>query len=143
MPEEFHIDTARQIIWTRVWGELNDETIRGHQERLRADPAFAPSLKQLVDTTAVTRVNLTMNFMVSFGRSKLFNPEAKRAYVVNRDVVYGFVRMYSLYQEIRGHAAVNVFRNRPDALAWLGVTEDADEIATVAGDDRDRPPGDG
>lgn len=127
MPEAYHIDETQSVVWTRTWGVLCDQDIYNHQERLRSDPKFRPGLHQLVDTTAVTEVTLSARLMLDMGQSTLFAPEAKRAYLVTKDVVFGLVRMYELYQGMRGHQSVRAFRRREEALAWLGVQEPAAE----------------
>lgn len=123
MPESFHIDEQQRIVWARSWGLLCDEDIISHQARLRADPKFQATFAELVDTTGVTEVTLTAKMMLQMGQSTLFAPEAKRAYVVAKDVIFGLVRMYELYQSMRGKTAVRVFRSRAEAVAWLGVTD--------------------
>ncbi len=127
MPEAYQIDETQSVVWTRCWGVLRDEDILNQQARLRTDPKFRPTLGQLVDTTAVTDVTLSARLMLSMGQSTLFAPEAKRAYLVTKDVVFGLVRMYELYQGMRGQQSVRAFRRREEALAWLGVQEPASE----------------
>lgn len=123
MSESYHIDEPQRMVWARSWGVLCDEDILSHQSRLRADPKFNPSFSQLVDTTGVTEVTLTARMMLQMGQSTVFAPEAKRAYVVAKDVMFGLVRMYELNQALRGKQSVRVFRNRAEAVAWLEVTD--------------------
>jgi hypothetical protein len=123
MSEEYQIDLENRVIMTRCWGVLCDQDIIQHRARLAADPAFNPMLSQLVDTSEVTEITLTPSTMVLLGQSTLFNPAAKRAYVVTKDVMFGLVRMYELYQSIRGTQTVRVFRIREEALQWLGKKE--------------------
>jgi hypothetical protein len=133
MSESFHIDETQRIVWARSWGVLCDQDILNHQSRLRADPKFQPSFSQLVDCTGVTEVTLTAKMMLQMGQSTVFAPEAKRAYVVAKDVVFGLVRMYGLYQSVRGRHSVQVFRNRAEAVAWLGVNDTAPADAQPTG----------
>lgn len=123
MPQEFHIDETQQVIWTRCSGVLADADIAEHQAHLRADPKFQPTLHQLVDTREVTEVTLSLRTIRNLGQSQLFSPQSKRAYVVSQDVLFGLVRMYELYQSMRGTQNVRVFRNRTEAVAWLGVND--------------------
>lgn len=126
MAQEFQIDEAQRIVWVRCRGELTDADLLAHQAALRNDPRFRPDFSQLVDCSAVTVVSVTTRTVWQLGQSQLFNPEAKRAYVVKRDVLFGLVRMYGLYQSLRGKAEVKVFRNRAEAIEWLGVEDPLD-----------------
>jgi hypothetical protein len=123
MSEAYQIDEAQSVIWTRCWGVLCDEDVLNHQARLRADPKFRSGMSQLVDCTAVTEVTLTARMMLQMGQSTLFAPEAKRAYVVAKEVMFGLARMYEMYQGMRGHHSVRVFRCRAQAVAWLDVQD--------------------
>lgn len=125
LAEEYHIDRKQGIIWSRCWGVLSDADIAAHQAKLRADPAFAPGLNQLVDCRGVTDVTLSVAAVKRLGQSQLFAPESKRAYVVARDVIFGLVRMYELYQKLRDARNVRIFRDRAEAVRWLGVTDPA------------------
>lgn len=127
MPETYQIDEAQSVIWTRCWGVLSDEDIQNQQTRLRHDPRFRPTFHHLVDTTAVTDVAISGKMVLQMGQSTLFAPEARRAYVATKDVLFGLARMYELYQGTRGQQSVRVFRHRAEALAWLGVRGTAAE----------------
>jgi len=125
MSEEYHIDQEQRVIWTRCWGVLSDEDVVRHQDNLKADPLFMPTLNQLVDAREVTEVTVSARTVRQLGQSKLFTPESRRAYVVTKDVIFGLVRMYELYQSLRGAQNVRVFRERAGAVAWLNVTDPA------------------
>lgn len=123
MPQELQLDTTQRVVWTRCWGVLSDADIAGHQAALRNDPRFKPDFRQLVDTHEVTEVQVSARMVLKMGESRLFAPEAKRAYVVTRDVMFGLVRMYGLCQELRGRAEIQAFRTRAEAIDWLGVED--------------------
>lgn len=129
MPQSYRIDTAQRLIWTRCWGILADSDLAEHQAKIRVDPAFSPTLGQLVDTREVREVAITLPAARALGHSKLFSPESRRAYVVRDDVMYGLARMYELYQELRGTRNVRVFRDRAEAVTWLGVTDPTPDAA--------------
>lgn len=131
MAQEFQIDDTQRIIWVRCSGALTDHDIVTHQASLRADPRFRPEFFQLVDTCAVTEVEVSARVMWQLGQSQLFAPTARRAYVVVRDVMFGLVRMYGMYQGLRGRAEVRAFRTRAEAVAWLEVDDiETDAVAT-------------
>lgn len=123
MAQEFQLDEIQRMVWVRCWGALTDQDILTHQTALRADPRFRPEFYQLVDTRAVTEVEVSARVMWQLGQSQLFAPNSRRAYVVSRDVLFGLVRMYGLYQGLRGRAEVRAFRTRAEAVAWLEVDD--------------------
>lgn len=123
MSQEFHIDETQRVIWTRCWGTLTDADVTSHQAALRADPRFRATFSQLVDTSDVSEVDISARTMLALGQSQLFATTAKRAYVVKREVIFGLVRMYGLYQGLRGRAEIHAFRTRAEAIDWLGVED--------------------
>ncbi len=123
MPHELQLDETQRVVWSRCWGVLTDDDLASHQELLRGDPRFANDYHQLVDTREVTEVHVSARMILQLGQSRLFAPHSKRAYVVTRDVLFGLVRMYGLYQELRGRAEIRAFRTRAEAVAWLGVDD--------------------
>lgn len=123
MAQELHIDEIQRVVWTRCWGTLTDADITSHQAALRADPRFRATFFQLVDTTDVVEVDVSARTMLALGQSQLFATTAKRAYVVKREVLFGLVRMYGLYQGLRGRAEIQTFRTRAEAVDWLGATD--------------------
>ncbi len=129
MAQEFQLDDRQHVVWVRCSGVLTDQDILSHQAALRADPRFQPEFSQLVDTRAVTEVEVSARVMWQLGQSQLFAPSARRAYVVSRDVMFGLVRMYGLYQGLRGRAEVRAFRSRDEAVAWLEVDDPEAEPA--------------
>lgn len=142
MPQEYHIDETHRIVWCRCWGVLVDDDILAQQAGLRSDPRFRPTFSHFVDTTEITEVHVSARAMLAFGQSQIFATTAKRAYVVTRDVIFGLVRMYGLYQGLRGRAEIQVFRTRAEAIAWLGL-EDTDPLSVETSSAPNEPPGDG
>ncbi len=123
MAQEYKIDEQQQVVWSRCWGVLSNPDIVTQQAALRADKRFHPTMNQLVDCTDVTELTVTVEAVNQMGRSTLFAPTSRRAYVVTMDALYGMIRMYELHQAARGSECVRVFRDRAVALAWLGVGE--------------------
>ncbi len=126
MPADYQIDLPQHLIRSRCWGELSDADITTQQEQLRNDPNFHSRLNQLVDAREITSVTVSMQTIRQIGQSTLFAPESRRAYVVAKDVMYGLVRMYELYQNLRGSQHIRAFRDHAEALRWLGVDDCSD-----------------
>ena len=120
MPAEYEIVREYRLVRTYESGELTDEDLRGLYDRVRADPAFDPSFRQLCDLRSVTRITASVETLRFLAQSRLFLPAARRAFVVGREVDFGLARLFQAYSEAEG-GTVEVFRNMADAEAWLGL----------------------
>ena len=56
----YTIDKERRLILTTAEGTVKFDDIKDHQDRLLVDPDFDESLDQLIDTTAVTKIDLSV-----------------------------------------------------------------------------------
>jgi hypothetical protein len=105
---------------TRIWGTATDEDIHEHGRRLRADPRFDPTYKQLADISEVTEILVSTSTIEEISRGQLFTPGTPRAFVASNDAVFGLLRKYELHAESVGQT-VAVFREREAAEKWLGL----------------------
>ncbi len=53
------IDKQRRLITTTVEGSVIFDDLKGHQDRLFADPDFDVSFDQLIDTTAAAKIDVS------------------------------------------------------------------------------------
>jgi hypothetical protein len=120
VPAVHEIDVARGIVLTKEWGELSDGDLRGLYDNIRDDPKFDPSFSQLCDLRAVTSITTSVETLRSLAQTSLFQPAARRAFVVGREVDFGLARLFQAYSEAQG-GTVEVFRNMSDAEVWLGL----------------------
>jgi hypothetical protein len=118
------IDPARRLVITRVWGAATEEEIFEHGQRLRSDPQFDPSYRQLADMSEVTEVRVSSSALETMARGQLFTPGTQRAFVGSSDAVFGMLRKYELHAESVGQK-VSVFRNRKAAEDWLGLSSNS------------------
>jgi hypothetical protein len=122
MPSSYEIDPGRRLVITRIWGAATDEDIHEHGRRLRADPLFDPTYRQLADMSDVTEILVSKGTIEEISRGQLFVPGTQRALVASQDAVYGLLRKYELHAESMGQT-VAVFRDRNAAEAWLGLRD--------------------
>ena len=122
MPAKHEIDPVLRLVRTCEWGELSDEDLRGLYDRIRADPAFDPSFRELCDLRSVTQITTSVETLRFLAQSRIFLAAARRAFVVGREVDFGLARLFQAYSEAEG-GTVEVFRNMPDAEAWLGLEQ--------------------
>jgi hypothetical protein len=120
LPASYSIDPARRLVVTQVWGAATDEDILEHGRRLRADPLYDPTFRQLADMSGVTEILVKTGTIEDVSRGQLFEPGTQRAFVASSDAVFGLLRKYELHAETMGQT-IRVFRVRQEAETWLGL----------------------
>jgi hypothetical protein len=123
MPATYHIDRERQIVFSTGSGILTDADAIAHQERLRADPLFQPHFRQLLDSRGVEQFELTTECIRRLAERNPFGTGAKRAFVADRAIMYGFARMFEMLTDGRTQDEFRVFTDMVEALAWLGLDD--------------------
>ncbi len=126
MPAFYKIDKGRRLVLSSATGVLTAEDMWTHQKQLASDKDFDSGFSQLLDFTGVTEIGFKVDDVRSLAERNVFSPRSRRAFIVNRDVLYGLARMYELLREGRGDDEIQVFRDRDEALAWL-VAEKREE----------------
>ncbi len=119
----FTIDCEPNLITVHFLGELSVADLFGVQDRLADFESAQRTLPRLMDTTAVTGIRLDFMEMARFAQARrqvILPTNAKVAILAVRNVTFGFGRMY---QDLLQHPQITlgVFRERQEALAWLGV----------------------
>jgi hypothetical protein len=122
VPSSYKIDTGRRLVITRIWGAATDEDIHEHARRLRADPLFDPTYRQLADMSDITEILVSKGTIEEISRGQLFVPGAPRAFVASQDAVFGLLRKYQLHADSAGQL-IGVFRDRKAAEDWLGLKD--------------------
>jgi hypothetical protein len=120
VPSSYTIDPERRLVITLIWGAATDDDVVGHNQRLRADPLFDPTFRQLADMSGVSEILVNTSTIEVVSRGQLFVPGTRRAFVASDDAVFGLLRKYELHAESLGQT-VRVFRDRKLAEAWLGL----------------------
>jgi hypothetical protein len=118
------IDEQRRLVLTKAEGCVTFDDMRGHQDRLLADPEFDASFDQLIDATNVTRLDISADEVRTFAHRHVFSPKSRRALVAAKPVVFGLGRMAEIYREDEGDTEVEVFYSVEEALKWLGRDEE-------------------
>jgi hypothetical protein len=120
LPVTYHIDHKRRLVSSRLWGAVTDKEIHEHNDKLRNDPHFDPSYRQIVDLTGITEIKVSTVTINETSLNQIFNPGTRRAMVATSDATFGMARMYALRAEGLGQT-VEVFRDWPPAEEWLGI----------------------
>ena len=126
MPTSYQLDAVQRLVCSRSWGVLTDAEVVDLYRRLAAEPEFEPTFRQLCDLREVTRLATSTPALRDLAQSSVFAAGARRAVVVGSDLDYGIARMFQTFCELAG-AEVSVFRDRPSAVAWLGLPGESAE----------------
>lgn len=122
MPASYRIDTSRRLVVTSATGVVSEDDLTGHQQRLRRDPGFDPSFDQILDFRNVTEMPISGESVRQYVARSPWGDGARRAFVCDRDLVYGLARMFEMLSADRPEA-VQVFRTLQEAEAWLGLDD--------------------
>ena len=117
----YTIDKERRLILTTAEGTVKFDDIKDHQDRLLVDPDFDESLDQLIDTTAVTKFDLSVRDARVLAERRIVSPKSRRAFVAIKPHILGLGRMMEIYHQPFGD--VQVFHSNHEALEWIGIEE--------------------
>jgi hypothetical protein len=134
MPITYRVDHEAKVVLAEGTGTVTDDDVFGYQREVwsRSD---VRGYNELVDVSAVKHVKLpsaqrvrdlaevSAEMEAQAGAAKRF------AIVATSPIVYGLSRMFQTYREMdkRNKTQVKVFRNRQEALAFLGIGSPADQ----------------
>lgn len=113
------IDKHRRLIVTIAEGRVTFDDVRGHQDRLLADPDFDASFDQLIDATTTTSFDISADEARILATRRIVSPESRRAFIATKPHIFGLGRMMEIYHENLGYADVHVFYSMDEALKWL------------------------
>lgn len=120
MPTAYDIDAAAQVVRSSAEGRLTEQESWDHYARMKADPAFSPTFRQLCDLRQVTEIEASAPFLRTLAKRSVFAPGVRRAFVAAKDYYYGLARMLQVFAEAEG-TEVGVFRTMEEAEDWLGL----------------------
>ena len=120
MPVTYEIDPVRRLVISRLWGAVTDNEVYEHNEKLRTDPRFDPTYRQLTDLTGVSEIAVSTSMINETSLDQFFAPGTRRAMVATDDGVFGMARRYALRAEGLGQT-IEVFRDDKPARDWLGI----------------------
>jgi hypothetical protein len=122
MPVTYQINIARQVVYTRGFGTVNDNDLLQHNSSLKADPDFNPNFNQLLDFTEVIQAEVKSETIYGIASNRIFNLSSLRAIVVKPGLQYGFARMFQNLRMLEDKN-IEVFLDIAEAQSWLGLTE--------------------
>jgi hypothetical protein len=120
MPATYVIEPNRHLVISCLSDPVTEDDLNDHNQRLRTDPAFNPSFRQLVDMTGLTEIRVSTKTINQTSVDNFFNPGAPRAFVAPTDAIFGMSRKFQLQAEGVGQN-IHVFRDLRSAEEWLGL----------------------
>ncbi len=131
MPIKYKIFQNRKLVYALGNGKITFDELLQHIEELAADPQYKPPMKKIVDYRNATLFGLSIEEANKFTIKKvqlveIFNNETC-AFVMNSDLDFGMSRAHEAHFE-NSDITTNVFRNMEEALSWLQVDLDKDEM---------------
>ena len=120
MPAEYQIDTLSGVVFSLAHGIVTDHDAYSHQDKLRDDPGFDPSLSQLFDFTMVTQADLSIDAIHYLAERNPFGLGSQRAFVAPSNLMYGLSRMFQILTNDH-QDELSVFRNMQEANKYLSL----------------------
>jgi len=121
MPADFVIDVHAGVVFTKGAGVLGRDDVLQHNARLIAHPDFRPQFSQLMDVSAVSKIEISVKELEQLTIPTVFERTSRRAILVASDLQYGVGRMTEVFSEMNGQTGVRVFRDAQEAFAFLGI----------------------
>lgn len=112
------------IVWYA--GRISvDDSMRVFSDSTR-DPRWEPGLPVLVDASEATDIDINFNQMLGMSHRKQAviaqGPRTRIGFWAPHDLAYGVARMYASLNEGDACQEIGVFRDRDEAMAFLGIS---------------------
>ena len=124
VPISFSYDEPRQLLLTRAEGKSFDEMQRHLEAEKNARLLGSPELFDMTGTsTTLTsdEVKLLVTRLKALARETVFGPTA---FVTDRQVVFGMIRMLAILSELQDGPVIGVFSTAAEALDWLSHVDE-------------------
>ena len=125
MPVGYTIDNERRLVITTGSGCVTFAEVKAQYDQILSDPAFNPEFNQLIDGTAITTLDLSVDEVRTIVQRKVFSPTSRRALVATLPAIFGILRMAGTYHEVTNvaPAKICVFHDMASASQWLELTD--------------------
>lgn len=124
MPIDFEFDASICLVTITACGSVGDEEMLEFTQRIAAETALPRDCNKYVDLCGLTEATVSPTVIRRaadlLASSAVGTGTGCVALVAGRDFAYGLARMYQSYRSMAPER-LRVFRERRDALDWLGV----------------------
>jgi hypothetical protein len=115
------VDIARACVWTRFEGTVTTDEILANSAAMAENGDVDHARVELVDLTGVVSEDVDTAVLREIADNlKRATKIQRMAVLADRELHYGLARMFQAYAS-DSPVAVRVFRDRDEALAWLGL----------------------
>ena len=119
MPAEYIIDKSQRMVFTKAYGDLNDQEAYAHQDKLRDDPDFDPSFSQLIDSTNVTNAeSLSLKAIYALAEKNPFGTGSRRAFVASNRLLFVMFHVFEAITKDHPDEIV-IFKDLTEARKFL------------------------
>jgi hypothetical protein len=120
MSVRYVIDKERRLVITSGSDRVTFAEAKAHQDQLLSDPDFNPEFDQLIDMTAVTDLDVSVDEIRMLVTREVFSQTSRRAWVAADPMIFGVGRMMAAYYKMWHESSeVWVFYDVRPALEWL------------------------
>ena len=121
MPADYKIDKSRRMVFSKAYGNLTDQDVFKHQDKLRNDPDFDPSFSQLVDCIKITQIDgLTNEALYVLAERDPFALGSRRAFVAPHNPEYNVFRIHEILTTVHPDVVL-VFKDMAEAREFLNL----------------------
>ena len=116
---EYHLIPERRLVRVKFGKRLSERDLAGYAASLREDRQFDPAFSEIVDLTAVEKIELRGDEMLNLADEiDPFSPHSKRAFVVQTPIQAHAARMHQILRV--GSSHIQIFSSVADAEQWIG-----------------------
>jgi hypothetical protein len=121
MPADYKIDTSKRMVFSIAYGNLTDQDVFAHQDKLCNDPDFDPGFSQLIDCTNVTHIDdLSTEGIYALAEKDPFSLGSRRAFVAPYNPEFNTFRIYEILTTVHKDVVV-VFKDMEEAYEFLNL----------------------
>jgi hypothetical protein len=124
MPITYTIDAARSLVVTKIDGHIDEAEMRAHVAAAALDRRLDACCLAIVDISQWVETSVGSNVVAELAMSGRAPHRRKVALIAPGDMGYGLARVFQGFRGGSG-GTVEVFRQRADAEAWLGIARGA------------------
>lgn len=130
MPAAYSISPEHDIVLCRFFGVVEDRELIAVTKAIPRDPAFRPSLAELIDLRPVERIRVSTATIHAAATVPDFGAGSRRALLVSSKLLYGLARMFQAFSD-QADDEIRIFQRLDEALTWLGLDERAADLLAL------------
>ena len=133
MSHQLLFDEARRLLLVRFAGSLGPADFEALTADTRAFAQRHGGCDGIVDFSAVTSIDLPLDFMRTYSQQSRVMSGFRRVVVAPQAQIFGFARLYGLYQDNQGADQPLVVKTLAEAYAGLDLDAPSFRPVTSAG----------